>query len=150
MVSPQSIAWGGEVGGLRLGIYTGKSVYQLGEEPISLEIRILNAGKRPIEITESNLLADYSLEVLRADGRPVPWSSQGESALRMAGLVKRRLTVEIEPGAVHQVLPAAPLDIWFQLDEAGRYTVRAVREAWKAEGKTLSSGSWSFVLEPAT
>jgi hypothetical protein len=150
MVTHQSIAWGEEVGGLRLGVHTGKSIYRFGESPISLEIRILNTGTRAVEIVESNLLADYSLEVLRADGLPVPWSSQGESARQTSQLVKRRLTIEIDPGAVHQVLPAAPLDTWFQFDEGGRYTVRAVREDWKAEGKTLSSGSWSFLLEPVT
>lgn len=143
---PDEIVWGPEAYPLCLGVQTEKSVYSLGERSILLRLFLANRSPRAIEVVETNVLADYTLEVLRSDGRIVLWSPQGIQALQAAAEITRRLTVRIDPGAVRRVGPDVHLDEWFQLDTPGTYSVRAQRTR-QAGSLTLSSGLIHFRIE---
>jgi hypothetical protein len=142
------IAWGDEINGLRLGISVERDRYSPEERPIMLEIVVANVSSRTIPLVESHVLQEYEIEVLGADGRPVPMTAEGDKVRRAARTLEssRSIKPAIAPGLIHKVDWPVRLDEWFDLNAPGTYVVRVRRRDWQSDQGPLLSGPLTFVV----
>ena len=67
-------------------------------DTIELKVSLKNGTRRVVYVTESNVLADYKIEIRNENGRLMPPTEDGGKLLRLSAWSTRRLSVAINPG----------------------------------------------------
>ena len=125
-------------GTLQLTAKVDKSSFR-ENDAIELKVSLKNGTRGVVYVTESNVLADYKIEVRNENGSLVPPTKDGEKLLKLSAWSTRRLSVAINPGE--------KIDRSFEVNKIyamphGTYTItvkRRVTTEWRKRSIELTS-----------
>jgi hypothetical protein len=136
---PKSNLWGEEVGGLRLGIRSEKTVFKLAE-PILLHSYMTNSSSATVTFWESGFAPNTKIQMTDANNRPLSLTTLGASFARAfdpGGARPKNVPITLQPGQTYR-MEDEDVQALFAIASPGTYRIQVTYEEaqpthWKGE-----------------